>query len=398
MKKPISFRFAALTLLASSLLSVSCNSRTPSGTPDNSSGSKSPLPAAAPSVSNGAWPLFRGDAQATGAAKSDLPEKVDLVWRFTPPKGKFESTAVIVGEIVYVGGLDGNLYAVELSSGHQRWVFSTHSTFKASPGVYQGRAFIGDTDGRFYCVDAALGKEMWHFDTDGEIDSSPNFCGNSVIFGSRDYNVYCLDIDTGKPAWTFETGYEVRSFCSLFDDRCYVGGCDQKLHVLDVKTGKQINEVELVSPTGSAPAILGGIIYLGTESGERYAIDAKSLKIFWRRRADKNVSEDISSPAVTAEAVIFGSRDKLVHALDTKTGGPLWTFTTKGRVNSSPVVVGRRIFVGSADGRLYALDIKTGQLIWDYEAGGAILASPSVAAGRLVIGTTQGDLLCFGVK
>ena len=137
---------------------------------------------------------------------------------------------MIAEGIVYVGGLDGNLYAVQLSSGRKQWIFSTPSTLKASPGVHQGRVFIGDTDGRFYCVDAATGKELWHFDTEGEIDSSPNFYGNNVIFGSRDYNVYCLDIDAGKQAWKFESGYEVRCFCSLLDGRCYVGGCDQKLH------------------------------------------------------------------------------------------------------------------------------------------------------------------------
>ena len=393
--KPILFRFAVLSLLASLLLLFSCTSRAPTGASNNSTGSQA---AKVASIPNDAWPLFRGDAQATGVAKGDLPEKLELLWRFTPPKCEFESTAVIADGMVYIAGLDGNLYAVELATGEQHWIFSTHSTFKASPGVYQGRVFIGDTDGRFYCVDAATGKELWNFDTGGEIDSSPNFHGNKVIFGSRDYNVYCLDVAAGKPAWKFESDYEVRCFCSLLDGRCYVGGCDQKLHVLDLITGKQLSEVEIDSPTGSAPAIFNGKIYLDTQSGEIVAIDAKLCKVLWRRRAEKNVSEDISSAAVMAEEVIVGSKDKHVRALDPKTGLPLWAFATKGRVDSSPVVVGRRVFVGSAEGRLYALDLKTGRKLWDYQTGGAILASPAVAAGRLVIGTTQGDLLCFGAK
>ena len=284
------FRGAVLSLLASFFLFFSCTSRIPSGASDNSTG---PQPAKVPYLSNDAWPLFRGDAQATGVAKSDLPEKLELLWRFTPPKGEFESTAVIAEGIVYVGGLDGNLYAVELASGRQRWIFSTHSTFKASPGVYQGRVLIGDTDGRFYCVDAATGKEVWNFDTGGEIDSSPNFHGNNVIFGSRDYNVYCLDVAAGEPAWKYECDYEVRCFCSVLDGRCYVGGCDQKLHVLDLKTGKQLSEVEIDSPTGSAPAIFNGIIYLGARA-ENFTPSTQNYRKFCGAAGPKKMFRRIS--------------------------------------------------------------------------------------------------------
>jgi len=61
-----------------------------------------------------------------------------------------------------------------------------------------------------------------------------------------------------------------------------------------------------------------------------------------------------SSAAVTDKLVIVGGRDKLVHALDRAKGKEVWTFPTKGRIDSSPVVVGDRVFVGSLDGNLYA--------------------------------------------
>ena len=67
---------------------------------------------------------------------------------------------------------------------------------------------------------------------------------------------------------------------------------------------------------------------------------------------------------------MVGSRDKQLHALDPKTGKPLWSFATKGRIDGSPVVVGDRVFVGSADGRLYELSVKTGEKLWQFEAGG----------------------------
>ena len=73
---------------------------------------------------------------------------------------------------------------------------------------------------------------------------------------------------------------------------------------------------------------------------------------------------------MTAEAVIVGSRDRQLHAFNPKTGEPLWSFATRGRIDSSPVVVGDRVFVGSGDGRVYAIDVKTGAKLWQFEAGG----------------------------
>ncbi|HEY4759913.1 MAG TPA: PQQ-binding-like beta-propeller repeat protein, partial [Thermoguttaceae bacterium] len=184
------------------------------------------------------WPLLRGDAQATGVAKSPLPEKLELLWRFSIQKDGFESTAAIVDGTVFIGCTDGNLYAIDLASGNQRWAYKTDSDFRASPGVFLGRVFIGDVNGRFYCVDAASGKLQWNYDTNAEIDSSPNFHDDYVIFGSQDAMLYCLDIATGKLAWKYESADQIRCFSTILDNQCFVAGCDGHLHSIDLDTGK----------------------------------------------------------------------------------------------------------------------------------------------------------------
>jgi outer membrane protein assembly factor BamB len=128
------------------------------------------------------------------------------------------------------------------------------------------------------------------------------------------------------------------------------------------------------------------------------AIDLQQRKILWRYQNTANPFAFRSSAVVTPQAVVVGSQDKRVYALNPKTGRVLWEFVCKKRVDSSPVVVGSRLFVGSADGRLYELDLKSGRELWRFEAGGAVDASPAVAAGRLVIGTEDGNLYCFGTK
>ena len=91
------------------------------------------------------WPLFRGDAQATGVARGELPEKLELLWTFSTANGGFESTAAIVDGSVYIGCTDGKLYALESADGAKRWEFSTPLGFIASAAVRGGRVYIGDS-------------------------------------------------------------------------------------------------------------------------------------------------------------------------------------------------------------------------------------------------------------
>jgi outer membrane protein assembly factor BamB len=363
---------------------------------DSPSGSEPSATAAARSASETSWPLARGDRQATGVARTELPEEPELLWTFAVDDGAFETAAVIAEGRVYLGGLDGPLYAIDLTSGEKDWAFPTELGFLGSASYGDGKVYAGDVEGRFYCLDAADGKEQWRFEVEAEINSSANFWNDKVIFGSQDANLYCLDAASGELAWKFQSEDQIRCFPSIVDDRALIAGCDGRLHVIDLNSGQELKAVDIQAPTGSAPAILGDTAYVGTEGNTFFAIDWQEGKIRWQYENPERAFPFRSSAAVSDRAVVVGSRDKLVHALDPKSGEALWTFATGGRVDGSPVIVGDRVFVGSADGRLFALDLESGETVWQFEAGGSILASPAVADSRLVIGTDDGAVYCFG--
>ena len=299
---------------------------------------------------------------------------------------------------VYAGSTDGNLYAVDLAGGKRRWALADRSGFTASAAVRDGLVYVGDSEGRFYCVDAQSGKVKWTLSTGAEIDSSANFYRDCVLVGSQDTNLYCFQAETGKLVWKFDTKDQVWSFPSVLGDRAYFGSCDRQFHVVDLRQGKCLAQVDMDAETACAAALMGETAYVGTEEGRFLAVAPGRPGVLWHYEDTADPAAFRSSAAVTPQAVIVGSRDKLVRAFDPKTGRPLWSFTTKGQVDSSPVVAGNRVFVGSSDGRLYGLDLKSGHEVWQFNAGAAIVASPAVAAGRLVIGSEDGNLYCFGEK
>ena len=81
-------------------------------------------------------------------------------------------------------------------------------------------------------------------------------------------------------------------------------------------------------------------------------------KFKWRYKHPEREFPFYSSAAVAAGKVVVGGRDKMIHALDSKSGKALWTYMTRARVESSPAVAGSRVYVGSGDGRFYVLDLR----------------------------------------
>ena len=55
-----------------------------------------------------------------------------------------------------------------------------------------------------------------------------------------------------------------------------------------------------------------------------------------------------------------------LHALDQKSGTPVWHFTTGGRIDSPPSIWKGRVLFGSSDGWVYCLRAKDGAMVWRF--------------------------------
>src|SRR5262249_28715492 len=109
------------------------------------------------------WPLGRGNTLADGVARTTLPEKLDVVWTITAEKGACDGTPVIGDGVVYLGDMDGKIYAWSLADGKELWSCKVESGFIASPAIRGGLLYIGDIDGKFYALDIKTGQPKWTF-------------------------------------------------------------------------------------------------------------------------------------------------------------------------------------------------------------------------------------------
>ena len=366
-----------------------------------------PLAQAPPSSSDLAtspadrWTHFRGSQLLTGVSASRLPEKLTVAWTYEAGES-IESSAAIVDGVVYVGTQAGELLALELATGKLQWKYkATSGIGESSPAVASGLVYIGDSAGVLHAVDARTGKGAWTFKTESEIKSSPVVIDGKVLIGSYDQHLYALDAGSGKLLWKLEAAGPVHSTAGVLDGTAYVSGCDGQLRGVRIGDGKQLLHVDAGAYTGASPALESSsspampgrrFAYFGTFENEVLGVDLAAQKAAWRYEHPERKFPFYSSAALFEGKIILGGRDKLVHALDARTGKSLWTFTTRARVDSSPAISAGRVYVGSNDGKLYVLDVNTGKKLSEFEAGAPLSASPAIASGYLVIGSQDGVL------
>jgi len=78
-----------------------------------------------------------------------------------------------------------------------------------------------------------------------------------------------------------------------------------------------------------------------------------------------------AAPIVDGDRLYASSaRGASMYALDAATGNPIWTYRTRGRVESTPAIGGERIYIADAKGRLHGIKRSDGSPIWRVELGG----------------------------
>ena len=80
----------------------------------------------------------------------------------------------------------------------------------------------------------------------------------------------------------------------------------------------------------------------------------------------------VSSPALVDDILYFGSGSELL-AVDINTREEQWRFQAADTIESSPAVMDDAVITGSNDGALYAVDRATGNRLWSVATGGSIM-------------------------
>ncbi|MCL2414029.1 MAG: PQQ-binding-like beta-propeller repeat protein [Bacteroidales bacterium] len=348
------------------------------------------------------WSIFRGNPALTGQTNVSLPDNPVLLWTFQSGSNT-RSSPIVYNQVAYWSDRRGRVFGVNIN-GEQVFDFNMNTATDATSMIHNGVLYIGRIDGFLYAICLEKQDVLWTFEADGQIMASPNrmiFDGqDAIIIGSFDNYLYVINSKTGEEITRFESGFHINGAVAQSNNILVYGGCDGWIRVIDASSGRQTDSLDVDMYIPASPAMIGNFVYIADHSGNVFELRldrgriASHRKIFEPRDGNRRHT---SVPAVTDNKVFIVSDDRHVYAINRNDGSIVWSYLLKGDTGeSSPVVANDRLLVYTRDGIVTILDVQTGRLIWEYDIGEQIFASPAVINGHFYVLTFRGNLFAFG--
>jgi outer membrane protein assembly factor BamB len=355
------FRRSALALLALTV-SVSLLPGCGGSSEDGQSSSSAGAPSASGSVD---WPYFGRVPERThylpASGRRPLDPPLREAWSINT-HALIEFPPAIANGVAYVVNKYGNPMAVRLSDRKVLWRRTTKSNLHGAPldvtgpAYHDGRVYYAGIGGYLVAVDAANGRVIWLRDLHAHLESSPLVVGKTLFIGTDTAKLVAINIADGSVRWSFTAPGAIKSSPSYDDGRVFVADYQGSVYALDAASGKPIwrTNTTKVPPFGrggffSSPAIAFGHVYAARDDGTVFGFNEKTGRVSWTFPTGAFVYGSPAAARVpgTPASVYIGSESGRFYALDAASGKPRWHYDVGGPVPGTATVIGHTVYTSS---------------------------------------------------
>jgi hypothetical protein len=280
----------------------------------------------------------------------------------------WDSSGIVIDDHLFVGGENSRFFIVELNRGT-----APDGSVTVAPEI------VFDVAGWDQELLDAVG------DQNVSVEVSPTVVGDTVYFTNSGGLVQGYDIsglaDGAEPTRSF------RYWMGDDTDASIVADTDGMLYVAaeyeraaTAERSDAVGQLVKLDPTADVaagedplvwswfdnevrpggiwgtPAVVDGVVYVGTNGGRLVAVSATTGVELWSKRLPGPLW---SSPTVIDGVLLMGDCTGDFHAFALGQGGEepedLWSVSLGGCIEATPAVWDGRIYIGSRDGALYAL-------------------------------------------
>jgi outer membrane protein assembly factor BamB len=336
------------------------------------------------------WNQWRGpnrDGVAIGFKAPTTWAADSLVKKWSITVGEGHSSPVIAGDRVYIFARENDrevMRCLSIVEGKVSWHQAYAAPYemnpaarghgkgpKATPVVADGRVFALGINGHLSAYDAKTGTVLWRHSFMGD------FKATAPVFGAS--------------ASPIVDGNNVI---------VHVGGDDDgALTAFDAASGQVVWKWNGDGPAYTSPVIatLGGIRQLITQSQRHcLAVSSATGKLLWKIPFTTPYEQNVITPIVARDLVIFGGIQKPMFAVKLKGAEPdtVWENNEITVYMSTPILSGQTLFGMSNKqrGSLFAMNALTGQVLWKSEGRLGENASLTDIGAALLVVTDSGEL------
>jgi outer membrane protein assembly factor BamB len=312
------------------------------------------------------------------------------IWKF-PTAAQAKSSPAVVNGKLFTGADDGKVYCLDAGTGTKIWEanaggFIDNSigpiaaipSVRCSPMVVGNNVYAGALDGNLYCFDANTGNTNWKVQTGGAILATPTIVDN-VIYLTPNTKPYIgpgtlleLDANNGKVLLNVTIPYSNRS-----------GGAGNYLitspSVADgmvfVRTGLYTN-FAINATTGETLWTYNATINAGTPG--------------------QNGGTNQMTAMLYKHGLVYFNDYYGITCLNATDGSKIWqTFLSREDLAQGITYSYGQIYVVTQAGSAYALNAQSGNKTSSYYIGTTLLSTPTPYNGSLYLGGMDWNLYCF---
>jgi outer membrane protein assembly factor BamB len=321
--------------------------------------------------------------------------KFDRLWKIEPG-GSILQMPLIVGDVIYFGSMNFNMYALNINTGELVWKFKCENMIgESSPLYWNGNIYFGSMDYNVYCLDATSGELRWKFRTNDSIYSTGIVAGGKVFIGGRDKFLYCLDAETGSLVWKFETQDEIAAAPGFHEGKVFIGSFDHNFYCIDADNGELIWKVQTQGEVHgmNPPPVKDGVVYFVSFDNFLRAVDISSGKVIWKFPTGQY--GNASLPVIHEGRIYQSTRDGFLCCL-TMEGRRVWKYVNPKHM-AIPVIHDGKLYIGSEDENLYCFSLD-GKKLWSYKVQGVVFMSYPVKDGRIYFPCWDCNLYCMDTE
>lgn len=376
--------------------------------------------------------VYIADLDGTLYAVEDMGSWAELNWASKLNAHGFTGDLVGNGNRILASGRDLILYSVSPGTGKVQWqhginngawvdgeFFSADGApgFMTTPTVVDNVMYVGGPDGFVNAVDADTGKEIWRTEIGGHLLSAAPVIAEGKVFigqGSEDGLFYALDKDTGSPVWVTNTYGRTWVSPAYKDGRLFFGGINGKMYGVDASDGTMLwsYDTDLDKDPGdtknigiySVPCMDSTNVYVGSWSGYYYSFNQVTGTLNWKTKTKGDGDggrPDSAAVMIHKDHLYVQARGHYIYALDKYTGATnsIWSAPGGYLQNGTVAAYGDRVFGSAIQGvttlpgnaTLYAFDdVENGGLgspQWSY-IGGSGLTAPVTTPDKIIFGSS----------
>ncbi len=342
--------------------------------------------------------------------------------------GKIYSAPLIDSGMVYVGCVDGKLYAVNSYTGNKVWEYQTYNPVKSEPLIIDNNLFL--TSGTsFYKFNKHTGNLLYVYNYDtvsvaSAVDfidqwdyhnSSPFECEGKIYFGDYFGNIHVFDTTVNKASILFTTSEKVpiRTTVNIVDNTLFFGDWNGKIYSVNLNT-RTLNWMYTAYTTKPYPSYGGFItqpviynqkLYIGARNFYYTVLNITDGSVAWQYH-DTNGFWLSSTPVIINDTLYQGGSDsKEIIAFNANTGIKYWTFKTQQNIFCKPAYSNGKLYVVDGDsynhdsgkGYFYCVDTKKGSLLNSIDIGSNSYSSPVIDKQNIYFGAFNNNLYRFNI-